>query len=149
LREILQLRRKVLPAGHIEIANTLAGLGSLLTANGKAKEGEPLLRESLEIRHKSLPKGHWLIADTQSLLGGCLTEQARYPDAEPLLLGGYEALEKAQGVPSATLRRALERVIRLYQAWGKAEKADLWRAKQDQLIKRAEGSGRPSQSPNP
>lgn len=148
-QEVLRLRRKILPAGHTDLATTLAGLGSVLAKNGKVKEAEPLLRECLEIRQKSLPTGDWLIADTQSLLGGCLTEQARYADAEPLLLDSCLALDKAQGLPASIRGEARKRIVRLYESWGKPEKAALWRAKQDHPTKPAEKSGGPDRSPNP
>src|SRR5262249_58586402 len=122
-REVLALQRKVQPAGHHEIAHSWAGLGAVLAEPGRAQEAEPLLRECLEIRRKSLPERHVLIAQAQSLLGGCLTEQARYAEAEPLLLSFYELLETTKGVQPAVLRMARERIVRLYEASGKPEKA--------------------------
>jgi hypothetical protein len=111
------------------LAHTLAGLGSVLAKNGKAGEAEPLLRECLEIRQKSLPPGDWLTAEAQSLLGGCLSEQARYAEAEALLVAGCLALEKAPGVPAGFRAETRKQIVRLYESWGKPEKAALWRAK--------------------
>jgi hypothetical protein len=125
-------------------------LGWAVTKNGRAAEGEPLLREGLDICRRALPKGDWFTADAESLLGGCLTAQERYGEAEPLVLGGYKGLVDATGDPPVTdswathciltlhaipgapplrTRQALDRIIQLYEAWGKPDKAAEWRAK--------------------
>ena len=128
LREVLKDRRRALPPGHPELAAALVMLGKALLGAGRAQEAEPPLREALEIRRKALPKGHWLTANTESLLGGCLSAQGRYAEAEPLLLGSYPAFASTQGVPPQRAREALDRIVALYQAWGKPEKAAQWRA---------------------
>ena len=74
-----------------------------------------------------MPKGHWATANTESLLGGCLTKQGRYDEAEPFLLNSYPTIASAPGVPPARVRQALERIVALYEAWGKPEKASEWR----------------------
>ena len=53
-----------------------------------------------------------------------LTASGRYGEAEPLLLKSYErTLER----PDLTQRRgSLERLVRLYQAWGKPEKGEVY-----------------------
>src|SRR5262249_45863285 len=96
---------------------------------------EPLLRECLEIRRKVLPKGHWLTADAESVIGACLFARGCYTDAELLLLSGYEHLKAAPQVPIEQLPKAGDRLIRLYEAWGKPENAAEWRARRDQLPK--------------
>src|SRR5262249_40016527 len=131
-------RRKVLAANDPILASCLAGLGTTLCETGRAVEAESLLREGAEMRRKSLPKGHALIADTESLLGACLSALGRYAEAEPLLLSSYEALKSAQGVRPAVLRRAVDRIIQLYEAWEKTEQAAEWRAKRNQLSKSME-----------
>ena len=128
LRELLRVRRTQ-PKNLPDLANTLSALGWALTDTGKAREAEPLLREALEIRRKVLPKGHWATANTESLLGGCLTKLGRYDEAEPFILNSYPTIASAPGVPPARVRRALERNIALYEAWGKPEKASEWRVK--------------------
>jgi hypothetical protein len=69
--------------------------------------------------------------ETQSLLGDSLLGQKRYADAEPYLLRGYEGLKaRATKIPAPSrkaLPEALERIIRLYDAWGKSAQAKEWR----------------------
>jgi hypothetical protein len=70
---------------------------------------------------------------TQSLLGAALLGQQRFADAEPLLQQGYEGMEQhQQKIPAnakAYLTEAQERLVQLYDVWGKAEKAAEWREK--------------------
>jgi hypothetical protein len=65
------------------------------------------------------------------MLGGALTGQQNYTEAEPLLLGGYEGMKARQAkLPAyakARLAECIERLVTLYDAWGKADKAREWR----------------------
>jgi serine/threonine protein kinase/Tfp pilus assembly protein PilF len=126
-REALELARKGLPAGHPRLLGSLAILGSVLTEAGKASEAEPVLRECLAGRRKDLPPGHPRTAWTESVLGACLAAQKKYAEAEPLLLGGYQVLAKDPGTLEDGRRRARERLVRLYEAWGKPDEAARWK----------------------
>jgi len=128
-RDTLVRRRKVLAAGHSDIAHTLTCLGIVLTATGRALEAEPLLREGLENFRKGPARGNWWTPNAESLLGDCFRAQGRYAEAEPVLLASYDALKSAQGVPAPRLRKALDRIVNLYEAWGKPEKAAEWRGR--------------------
>jgi tetratricopeptide (TPR) repeat protein len=81
------------------------------------------------------------VAEVESHLGECLCALQRYAEAEPLLFYSYEALQRENSVPARVLREAHERLVKLYEAWGKADKAKEWRAKevplQDQRALRA------------
>jgi tetratricopeptide (TPR) repeat protein/tRNA A-37 threonylcarbamoyl transferase component Bud32 len=129
LRRCLGVQRKTLGPGHFYLSHTLVYLGSMLTADRRPDEGEPLLRESLAIREKVLPRGHWQISQARSFLGGSLGLQSKFTEAEPLLLAGYEGLTQAQGAPARQVARALDRVIELYEQWGKPDQANVWKKK--------------------
>jgi serine/threonine protein kinase/tetratricopeptide (TPR) repeat protein len=91
---------------------------------------ETYLKETLAIREKVRPDA-WTTFNTQSMLGGALLGQKKYADAEPLLLAGYEGMQKRQAqIPpqgKARLTEALQRLVQLYDAWGKADEAAKWR----------------------
>ena len=59
--------------------------------------------------------------------------QKKFADAEPLILAGYEGMMArhvkipASGKPR--LNDAAQRVVQLYEDWGKKDKAAEWRAK--------------------
>ncbi len=82
-----------------------------------------------------LPPGDWQRrAEFGTTLADFLAEAGRFAEAEPLLLDGYaksrqnpqNLLLKAQEV---RLREALERIVKLYESWGKPDEAATWRAK--------------------
>ena len=53
----------------------------------------------------------------------------RFEEAEPLLLGCYQTVRDLRDVPKAQVRAYGEQVVKLYEAWGKPEKAAEWREK--------------------
>jgi serine/threonine protein kinase len=126
-RHVLDARRRQLPPGHRDIASSLALLGLILTDRGQPERAEPLLREALDTFAAAFPNDHWRVANVRSLLGGCLVRQGRYAEAEPLLLSAGRALQAPRSAPRHHARRAVENLVRLYEAWGKNDKADEWR----------------------
>ena len=66
-----------------------------------------------------------------SILGEALLDQKKFAEAEPLLLSGYEGMKQREDtIPSQEkprLTKALERLVKLYEAWGKKDKAMKWR----------------------
>ena len=138
--EALDLRRRKLPEGHPSIAASLGWLGQLLTERGDPEGAEPLLREALEIRRKALPEGDWRTAETESQLGGCLVALGRYAEAEPLLVDSHPILEAWRGASFWRTVAALDRIIELYDAWDRADKADEYRARLPEGVRAASGS---------
>ncbi|MEP7336646.1 MAG: serine/threonine-protein kinase [Acidobacteriota bacterium] len=126
-RQALQIQRKTLPAGHADLVSTLLVLGQALTKKGEAANAEPMLREGLEIRRKTLPQDDWRIASAESALGDCLAALHRYKESEPLLLRSYPVIKTRQGEEHPTTREALRRVVALYEAWGKPDRAARFR----------------------
>ena len=127
-REVLAIRRKMQGNDHLSVASSLVSLGTLLSEKGNFREAESLLRESIMIQKKSLPAGDRRIAYGESILGGCLTSSQRYSEAEQLVVESYEIIKLKYGEKSKTTLEALERIINLYDAWGKPEKAAEYRA---------------------
>jgi hypothetical protein len=95
---------------------------------GNPQGTEPLLREGLEISRKGLPPGHWQTAVAESVLGRCLISLKRYDEAEPLLVESYPIIKSNFGDRDRLTQRALSRIIDLYEAWGKPDKAAEYRA---------------------
>jgi serine/threonine protein kinase/tetratricopeptide (TPR) repeat protein len=141
LRQALQIQRSetlgLIPE-HADIGQTLAALGWALTQQSRGNEGEPLLRQGLDICRKALPAGDRKTAHVESLLGWCLTGLGQYQEAEPFLLSGYQALETAPGAPPPRRQQALDRIVELYEAWGKPDRAAAWRAKRTTVANRKE-----------
>jgi serine/threonine-protein kinase len=126
-RDVLALRGRLLPDGHPMVAGTMQILGLSLVDLGRAREAEPLLRESLDLRRKALPPGHWLVSSSESVLGACLTAEGRYAEAEKLLLRAHTGLESSRGRDHARTVEARRRLVALYEAWGRPDRAAAWR----------------------
>jgi hypothetical protein len=95
-----------------------------LTSRHNLAEAEPLLREALAIRAKAAPDD-WARSEAMSLLGGSLIGQGRYAEAEPLVVEAYEGMKAREALIAVPerfrLREAAERVIRMYEDWGKPD----------------------------
>jgi len=125
-------RRKSSRSDSPDLAAALASLGQVLLLLEKGSEAEPFLRECLAIREKALPDD-WSRRYATSLLGGALLGQGRYAEAEPLVVQGYEGMKAREAkIPAQAkphLAEAAERVVRLYEAWGKPSQAAAWKDK--------------------
>jgi tetratricopeptide (TPR) repeat protein len=111
-------------------ATELAVFGLDRLQRKKWDEAEPVLRESLAIRRKIVPND-WTTFNIRSQLGGALLGQGKYADAEPLLLEGYGGMKErlAKIPPDGRIRltESLERLVQIYDSWGKPAEAAKWR----------------------
>jgi hypothetical protein len=128
-------------------ANALAVGGMSLLIQKKPADAELKLRESLTIRRKIQPDD-WTTFDTESILGQTLLDQKKLADAEPLLLSGYKGMKQREAaIPpqeKSHLTKALERLVKFYEARGDTDQATKWR----QELKLAEAAKKPDVSPS-
>jgi tetratricopeptide (TPR) repeat protein len=145
-RDNLARRRKAVTPESPFLACDLAGLGSHLLKRSRWSEAEPFLRECLTIQEKAMPDD-WSRFNAMSLLGGVRLAQGRYAEAEPLLVHGYEGMMVRQArIPASNkprLLEAAERIVRLYEAWGRPDKATEWKSKLGMTDLRADVFTRP------
>jgi len=111
----------------LRLASALAARGSCLVEIGEAEEAEGSLRECIALREQH-GEAAWLLWNTRSLLGEALTAQGKYADAEPVLVPAAEQIDPPERWRDRRAR-ALERVVRLYDAWGKPDDAAEWKAR--------------------
>ena len=128
-RQVLEMDRKFLGENHPYIAITLNNLGGLQVNKGAYEEAEQSFREAIAVFKKTFPENHWQIANANSLLGGCLSKLGRYSEAEKFLVESYSIINKQFGASHRRTIAALKRVIELYDAWGKSDKAEEYRVK--------------------
>ncbi|MEW6251276.1 MAG: serine/threonine-protein kinase [Planctomycetota bacterium] len=143
LRQALETQQGLFPAGHPSIAGSLLQLGLVLTASNRPDEAEPLLREALDIRRRHFGD-HWLTASATSALGACLTGLGRYEEAEPLLTESYRVLKASRDLHDIHTRQAVRRIVDLYEAWKRTEKAAEYRAQMEPVSSAGARSGRSS-----
>ncbi len=143
--EVLARQRQRLGADHPQVAGILSDLVPDYLRQKKYAAAEPLARECLALREKQLPDD-WRTFNAKAMLGGALLGQQKYADAEPLLLGGYQGMKQReetippQGKPR--LPEAVERLVQLYDAWGKPDEAEKWRKELKDLKHRGTGPGK-------
>jgi len=70
----------------------------------------------------------WQNFEARSLLGASLLGQKKYAEAEPFLLQGCDGMEAREGkIPAPSKKRLPEagkRIVTLYIAWGRQDKAE-------------------------
>ena len=117
-------------ADSLPFATELALLGLNLLKQKRWTDAEAMLRDCLAIREKKQPDD-WTTFIARSMLGEALNGQQKRAEAEPLLVQGYEGMkQRAAKIPKEVkprLAEALERLVQLYDAWGKPDEAARWR----------------------
>lgn len=94
----------------------------------RAAEAKPLLEEALEIRRRTLPPGaYWRLVTTINL-ANAHQRLREFDAAETLLLEVYEWLADKNGKQSPEARSSAQRLVWLYQRWGKPEQAARYEA---------------------
>ena len=126
-REALEIRRKALGNEHPQVASTLLGLGTLLVDERQAAVAEPLLRECLQIRLGLDSNDASLVACAENVLGHCLAAQGRYGEAESLLVKSVPIIMSTSSLTPRRKQQSVERVLQLYEAWGKPAQAAAYR----------------------
>ena len=120
---------------HVPAADQSLVTSAATVPYERAREGERLLRECLALRLRDNNATQWRVADVKSRLGGALVSvavtdpelnaaarEAKLAEAETLLLEGSQQLQASQSADRKYKRDALERLVRLYEAWGQPEK---------------------------
>jgi len=127
-REALIRGRKLSGDAHQSVGWNLHDLAVLLYLEGQYAEAEKTERQAIDIFQKSFKPDQWWIRRSRSHLGACLVKLNRYPEAEEQLLPAYAGLKATFGEQNEDTRKTVSHLIELYEAWGKPEKADPYRA---------------------
>jgi serine/threonine protein kinase/tetratricopeptide (TPR) repeat protein len=132
--DTLKRRKGKLGPDHPHTLTTFNNLARAYLGARRWADAETTARECLGIREKKQPDDWWRF-HTMSQLGAALAGQKKFAEAEPLLLQGYDGLKAREAKIVASqkkkLAEAAARIVKLYEAWGKAEEAVDWRKKGD------------------
>lgn len=109
------------------------GLAWVLIEQGDFVGAEPLVRRGLDDLSLELPETAWQIALGQSLQGEILAAQGRFEEAEGLVTSAYPILAATHSAQSPYASSALERIIHLYEDWGRPQDAAAWGRKRQPL----------------
>jgi serine/threonine protein kinase/Tfp pilus assembly protein PilF len=136
LTSLIDKQRRKVPADNLHLALLLKDLGECRVMLKHFGEAETHLRDSLAIYQEKLPNSAMRYGTT-SLLGAALAGQRKYTEAEPLLVDSAKVLvanaAKLSQMNRQLMLAAVQRVIDLYDAWGRPDDAAKWRKKLDKL----------------
>ncbi|HJQ98366.1 MAG TPA: tetratricopeptide repeat protein, partial [Candidatus Polarisedimenticolaceae bacterium] len=108
------------------VAKTERLLALHLVKSGRPKDADPYFAQVEGRLRRVVPAGNWEIGRLLSDWGACRTELGMYPEAERLLLDGYEIMAADRSMKDAAAL-ARERLVKLYDAWGKPADAVRWK----------------------
>ncbi len=111
---------------HPRVALGRIAKANLLITTDRNREALALAQLAKTNLLDILPEDHWMVAYASSAEGAALARQGSYPEAESLLLASVEPLELAP-IPGAVEQHRI-RLVELYDAWGKPERAAEHRA---------------------
>jgi serine/threonine protein kinase/tetratricopeptide (TPR) repeat protein len=128
LDEAMAIARLKRGDDHPQLTTLMVSQARVRLARGEAGAAEALLRDALRPREGDWADDDPRLATTRSLLGASLTALRRYGEAEPLLLDAHRVLKDARGRWSRDARATAGRLVALYGALGRPEKAAPYRA---------------------
>lgn len=123
LREAIEINMEVHGDDHPDLADSLTLLASCLVEQKEFTEAYEHASTARRIYMSALPEGHWYTAVAASTEGAALAGLRRYNEAEALLVDSYSLLSNDVNAIPAFVEEAGERLVALYEIWGKPEKA--------------------------
>lgn len=125
--EAHRIARTTLGDEHPTTAMCMTSTARVHLDRGEPRRAEPLLRQALAIRQRLFRNDDGRVAATKGLLGEALTSLGRYEEAERLLLDAHGALADRSESRPRDVRESVDRLVRLYSAWGRPVKAAHYR----------------------
>jgi hypothetical protein len=123
--------RRLYGPDNVSVGNSLEDLAGVARQRGDHAAAESYARDALRVYLKTLPPSSLLVMRARIAIGLALVERKAFAEAEPLLLGGYAAFRDRRtpgALDDAPRRRALDGLVRLYEAQGRAAEAAKYRA---------------------
>jgi tetratricopeptide (TPR) repeat protein len=127
LDDALRITEGHFDADHPRVLTYTINRARIQIELGRAAGTEDALRRVLAARLRLLPPDDWRIAQAQSLLGAALIAQRRFGEAEPFMLEADRALSPNPGAEGDERRANRERLVRLYTAQGRTDRAQAYR----------------------
>ena len=127
-REALGRYMRIFGPRHKLTAVVQTLLGRILVNLQRYNEAAEIVQQALEIRLQTEPE-YWETSKTRSIFGVALAGLGRFQEAEQHVLESYEKIRDNRGAGRRRTREALERIIFLYEQWGKPDQAAKWRAR--------------------
>ncbi|MBL8747102.1 MAG: tetratricopeptide repeat protein, partial [Phycisphaerae bacterium] len=116
-----------MPAGHIDLLSAGITLAGVLNAMGQGDEALAVATEISSAADAHLGEENTFRWMTHVSIGDSYTTLGRYEEAEREMLRAHEMIVKAIGRDGRTSRSAARQIVRLYEAWGKADEVEKWK----------------------
>ncbi len=127
-REALAVCQRAFGEEHPQTAAVYGNLAKSLLEQDRRAEAEAHGRQAVDLATRTLPAGHWSIGVLQAIHGTTLLRLGQYEQAETVLLQAHAALTAARGPQYERTREVAERLVELYEAWGRPAQAAEWRS---------------------
>jgi eukaryotic-like serine/threonine-protein kinase len=123
LREIEASLAREVGADHFYTVVSSTALARVLTALGQRREAFDRLTAGIAQLEAQLPAGHFLIEVARRDLGAWYAANRDFERAEPLLLASHTALVESRGADNGWALEGRDLLRRMYEAWGRPERA--------------------------
>lgn len=124
---------------HYFVAIGLSNLANALSEGDQLTEAEAMFRDVVERFGESRGTDHLDTGIARIKLGRVLLRQGRLSDAEAELVAGYDIVAEGAAPTVSWLRAARSDLVSVYQATGRPELAERYRAEQARIDAESEG----------
>jgi eukaryotic-like serine/threonine-protein kinase len=126
-RRAVDIYAESLGQRHRFTAVALSNVAYVLYLKGDLDAADTHYRQALAILEEVHPENHQELAHNRSRYGALLVAQDRFEEAESLLLNAFLTLTSQLGPDHTRTRQAGQRLVALYDGWGKDERATPYR----------------------
>ena len=127
LNEELALRRRLFGSAHPSIGRTLAVLGSLERRRNRFAEAEAWYLQAADVYRGLFGRDYLITLQHEQYVAAARQGAGDYTEAERILRRTYDVMLRDRGSDDRWTRDAADRMAALYEAWGRAEDAAVWR----------------------
>lgn len=133
LRKSVERHQSALPPSDMRLWNAHTRLIDLLLDRSDSAAASVAIENTRQTTSPGILEKSWRHAELSARLGEALSKQRRFEEAERLLLESLCILRSAWGPSHSTVRQALARMVRHYEATGEEIKAREYRELLDSL----------------
>ena len=135
LRGALDIQLEVLKPDHPRLATTRVYLAEVLLATSQINEALEHAQLGEASLSTSLGPDHWRTTVAKQTHGAALLAMGQHSDAEKLLLESYEKIREDPAVSPDSITKGLQRIVALYEDWGKVASAHTYKAILNRTVK--------------
>lgn len=117
-----------MPPGHIDLLSAGITLVGVLNGLGKGDEALAVAMDISAAADANLGEENTFRWMTHISIGDSYTTLGRFEEAEKEMLHAHEMIVKVIGRDARTARSAAKGIVKLYEAWGKPDEVEKWKA---------------------